>query len=67
MAHDDPRIASANQHRYATPTGRPCPRVVRLDGTIEGEGDCLGCGNCLQFDDAFDSASINGNETIVRD
>ena len=68
MAHDDPRTTSATQHRYATPTGRPCPRVVRLDGTIEGGGDCLGCGNCLQFEDAFDAApTTNGGATILRE
>ena len=33
--------------RYATPTGEPCPRTVRLDGTIEGSGDCHACGCCL--------------------
>jgi hypothetical protein len=36
-----------NQRRWATPTGEPCPRVKRLDGTIEGSGDCVGCGFCL--------------------
>ena len=33
--------------RYDTPTGLPCPRSLRLDGTIEGSGDCHGCGHCL--------------------
>ena len=33
--------------RYQTPTGEPCPRAVRLDGTVEGAGACLGCGYCL--------------------
>jgi hypothetical protein len=32
---------------YATPTGQPCPRCVRLDGTIDGSGDCVACGTCL--------------------
>jgi hypothetical protein len=32
---------------YATPTGAPCPRCVRVDGSVEGSGDCLGCGYCL--------------------
>lgn len=36
-------------HRYATPTGAPCPRVVRVDGTVLGSGACLGCGTCLLF------------------
>jgi ketosteroid isomerase-like protein len=35
--------------RYATPTGDPCPRTVRRDGTIEGSGNCMGCATCLQF------------------
>lgn len=33
--------------RYATPTGEPCPRSLRLDGTVEGSGDCHACGCCL--------------------
>jgi hypothetical protein len=35
------------QRRFATATGEPCPRKVRLDGTLEGSGDCTGCGFCL--------------------
>jgi hypothetical protein len=34
---------------FATPTGEACPRTVRIDGTVEGSGDCLGCGTCLQL------------------
>jgi hypothetical protein len=33
--------------RWRTPTGQPCPRSQRLDGGVEGTGDCLGCGFCL--------------------
>lgn len=33
--------------RYGTLTGEPCPRTVRVDGDVEGTGDCLGCGACL--------------------
>ncbi len=33
--------------RYFTPTGEPCPRSVRLDGTVEGTAHCHGCGFCL--------------------
>jgi hypothetical protein len=33
--------------RYATPTGAPCVRVVQVDGTVSGSGDCVGCGFCL--------------------
>lgn len=36
-------------HRYPTPTGDPCPRTVRIDGTIELGGNCQGCGTCLLF------------------
>jgi len=35
--------------RYPTPTGAPCPRTVRVDGSVEGSGACLGCGTCLLF------------------
>ncbi|GAA4972309.1 hypothetical protein GCM10025331_77580 [Actinoplanes utahensis] len=33
--------------RYPTPTGEPCPYALRTDGTVEGDGACRGCGNCL--------------------
>lgn len=33
--------------RHGTPTGAPCPRTLRVDGRVEGSGDCLGCGACL--------------------
>ncbi|MEU8661658.1 hypothetical protein [Actinoplanes philippinensis] len=33
--------------RYATPTGDPCPYLLRADGTVEGDGACRGCGTCL--------------------
>ena len=32
---------------YLTPTGQPCPRSVRADGSVEGGGHCHGCGYCL--------------------
>ena len=32
---------------YATPTGEPCPRAMRLDGSVDGNGDCHCCGECL--------------------
>ncbi len=25
----------------------PCPRTVRVDGGLDAEGACLGCGACL--------------------
>jgi hypothetical protein len=45
-ASDERRVAPDGR-RYATPNGAPCPRTVRVDGTVEGSGDCLGCGCCL--------------------
>ena len=44
MASDEPP-----QPSYATPNGCACPRTVRVDGTVEGSGDCLGCGVCMLF------------------
>ncbi|GGN60352.1 hypothetical protein GCM10010112_16560 [Actinoplanes lobatus] len=32
---------------YPTPTGEPCPYLVRADGTVMGDGACRGCGSCL--------------------
>lgn len=37
----------AGVRRHATPTGEPCPRSVRVDGSVDGSGDCHGCGACL--------------------
>lgn len=37
---------------YATPTGGPCPRCLRLDGTVEGTGACTSCGCCLLLAEA---------------
>jgi hypothetical protein len=39
-------VAHAHAHGYQTPTGEPCPRTVRVDGTVDG-GDCTCCGFCL--------------------
>jgi hypothetical protein len=33
--------------QWRTPTGDPCPRTQRLDGTVDGAGDCHSCGFCL--------------------
>jgi hypothetical protein len=33
--------------RWVTPTGAPCPRSQRADGSTVGSGDCHGCGFCL--------------------
>jgi len=30
--------------RYDTATGDPCPRSVRADGTVDGDGACHSCG-----------------------
>jgi hypothetical protein len=42
MVHFDER-----QRRWRTPTGQPCPRAQRVDGSLEGPADCHGCGFCL--------------------
>jgi hypothetical protein len=39
--------AAFGGRRYDTPTGLPCPRLVRTDGTVVGDGPCGGCGHCL--------------------
>jgi hypothetical protein len=41
--------ADVDHPRYATPSGEPCPRCLRVDGTVEGAGACFGCGTCLLF------------------
>jgi hypothetical protein len=41
-----PRIAG---YRYPTPSGEPCPRTIRVDGTIEFNGNCQSCGTCLLY------------------
>ena len=41
-----PRIPG---YRYPTPTGEPCPRTVRVDGTIEFGGNCQSCGFCMLY------------------
>ncbi len=43
----DERDTPAGTPRYFTPTGEPCPRSVRIDGTVEGTAHCHGCGFCL--------------------
>jgi hypothetical protein len=47
----DDHAVSQPEHdwHYATPTGAPCPRTVREDGSVQGSGACLGCGMCLLF------------------
>jgi hypothetical protein len=46
---DEHLVPSEAERHYATPTGAPCPRTVREDGSVEGTGACLGCGMCLLF------------------
>ncbi|MGD9996816.1 MAG: hypothetical protein AB7L17_18000 [Ilumatobacteraceae bacterium] len=41
-----PRIPG---HRYATPTGEPCPRTIHVDGTVDNDGNCQSCGMCLLY------------------
>ena len=50
-AASTPRVAG---RRYPTPTGDPCPRTVRTDGTIENDGVCQSCGMCLLLADLVD-------------
>jgi hypothetical protein len=45
-------VSTGDTTRYRTPTGEPCPRTVRLDGSIEGSGDCCCCGYCLAMETA---------------
>lgn len=59
MAEPDGRDATEPQ-RYATPTGGPCPRWVRVDGSVEGSGGCLGCGTCLLFGGLLDDVLPTG-------
>ncbi|MEV0897572.1 hypothetical protein [Actinoplanes sp. NPDC049802] len=40
-------VEKTPEPRYSTPTGEPCPYLVRADGTVEGDGACRGCGSCL--------------------
>ncbi|HSP03772.1 MAG TPA: hypothetical protein VLR27_09740 [Acidimicrobiales bacterium] len=52
MADDEQERGPAREQdgppkRYQTWNGEPCPRYVRIDGTVVGSGDCLGCGTCL--------------------
>ena len=54
MVDDDREATGSTEHRYATPTGQPCPRTLHVDGTVEGAGACLGCGTCLQFGGLID-------------
>jgi len=49
-----PRIAG---YRYPTPTGEPCPRTIRVDGTIERGGNCQSCGTCLLYGELIDRRS----------
>jgi len=42
-----PPLPPPVEHRYATPTGECCLRALRVDGTVEGSGDCVSCGTCL--------------------
>lgn len=44
--------------RFHTPTGDPCPRAVRADGSIDGEAACHGCGSCLLLQAAGFTGSL---------
>jgi hypothetical protein len=41
---DAGNVAESTVTRYDTATGQPCPRSVRADGSIEGDGACHSCG-----------------------
>ena len=43
----DAGLDSPPERAYPTPTGEPCPRLVRLDGSVDSSGACYGCGSCL--------------------
>jgi hypothetical protein len=49
-------------YRYATPTGDPCPRTIRMDGTIENGGNCQSCGTCLLFGNLIDTSTVPTSE-----
>jgi hypothetical protein len=49
-------------HRYATPTGDPCPRTVHVDGTIENDGNCQSCGMCLLFGGLVELPDVSSSE-----
>ncbi len=64
MTSPDDAVVAAEKCRWATPTGEPCPRIRRCDGTLEGSGDCVGCGFCLlmlaaAYDDNDDNDDID--------
>jgi len=48
------RAARIPGYRYPTPTGEPCPRTIRVDGTIENGGNCQSCGTCLLYGGVID-------------
>lgn len=54
-----PRIAG---YRYPTPTGEPCPRTIRVDGTIERGGNCQSCGTCLLYGGLVDPIDAGSSE-----
>lgn len=54
-----PRLAG---YRYPTPTGEPCPRTIRVDGTIESGGNCQSCGTCLLYGGLIDPNDTRPSE-----
>ena len=54
-----PRIPG---YRYATPTGEPCPRTIRVDGTITNSGNCQSCGTCLLYGGLIEPAGLQTPE-----
>ncbi len=45
--NDEDPPARGGENRYETWSGEPCPRCVRVDGTVAGTGACVACGTCL--------------------
>ena len=57
---------TATGTRWDTPTGEPCPRAVRLDGTIEGAAHCVSCSCCLLLLRAAWPDAVAGASTETR-
>ncbi len=46
-ATGSPWPANEAEPGHLSVISRPCPRTVRVDGTLEADGFCAGCGACL--------------------
>jgi hypothetical protein len=52
--------------RWSTPTGDPCPRTLRVDGSVVGTGDCTGCGFCLLLAALVDAPATAPPDRLVE-